>query len=165
MFAFDRRKKRKKGKKNSIGISKIFLLDNYQGVLYTKKVRLDRSIDTAKKCEVNDVHITLEADYAVRIVQVLAQSNKRLDAKTISEIRSFKGTQGGYEIGRPLDEISLGEVIETIEGRYTLNRCITGEYACTRKKGQCCKFQKVFREISEDVREKLYSYKFTDFVD
>ena len=71
MFAFDRRKKRKKGKKNSIGISKIFLLDNYQGVLYTKKVRLDRSIDTAKKCEVNDVHITLEADYAVRIVQVL----------------------------------------------------------------------------------------------
>lgn len=28
-----------------------------------------------------------------------------------------------------------------------------------------CKFQKVFREISEDVREKLYSYKFTDFVD
>lgn len=132
------------------------------------------------------MHITLEADYAVRIVQVLAQSNKRLDAKTISEmtgvtlrfslkilrklvaagiIRSFKSTQGGYEIGRPLDEISLGEVIETIEGRYTLNRCITGEYACTRKKGQCCKFQKVFREISEDVREKLYSYKFTDFVD
>lgn len=175
-----------KYEKSRCKLCKIFLLDNYQGVLYTKKVRLDRPIDTAKKCEVNDVHITLEADYAVRIVQVLAQSNKRLDAKTISEmtgvtlrfslkilrklvaagiIRSFKGTQGGYEIGRPLDEISLGEVIETIEGRYTLNRCITGEYACTRKKGQCCKFQKVFREISEDVREKLYSYKFTDFVD
>ena len=32
------------------------------------------------------MHITLEADYAVRIVQVLAQSNKRLDAKTISEM-------------------------------------------------------------------------------
>ena len=28
VFAFDRRKKRKKGKKNSIGISKIFWLDN-----------------------------------------------------------------------------------------------------------------------------------------
>lgn len=63
------------------------------------------------------MHITLEADYAVRIVHVLAQSGKRLDAKTISEmtgvtlrfsteeffaswllrglVKSFKGTQGG----------------------------------------------------------------------
>ena len=107
------------------------------------------------------MHITLEADYAIRIVQVLAQNQRRLDAKTIS----FKGTQGGYEIGRELDQISLGEVIETIEGRYTLNRCVTGEYACTRKRGQCCKFQKIFREVSEDVRAKLYSYKFSDFVE
>ena len=71
---------------------------------------------------------------------MLAQNQRRLDAKTISEmtgvtlrfslkilrklvaagiIKSFKGTQGGYEIGRELDHISLGEVIETIEGRYT----------------------------------------------
>ena len=132
------------------------------------------------------MHITLEADYAIRIVQVLAQNQRRLDAKTISEmtgvtlrfslkilrklvaagiIKSFKGTQGGYEIGRELDHISLGEVIETIEGRYTLNRCVTGEYACTRKRGQCCKFQKIFREVSEDVRAKLYAYQFSDFVE
>ena len=132
------------------------------------------------------MHITLEADYAIRIVQVLAQSQKRLDAKTISEmtgvtlrfslkilrklvaagiVKSFKGTQGGYEIGRALDEISLGEVIETIEGRYTLNRCVTGEHICTRKKDKSCQFQKIFREISEEVRTKLYSYKFSDFVD
>lgn len=132
------------------------------------------------------MHITLEADYAIRIVQVLAQSQKRLDAKTISEmtgvtlrfslkilrklvaagiVKSFKGTQGGYEIGRALDEISLGEVIETIEGRYTLNRCVTGEYICTRKKDKSCQFQKIFREISEEVRTKLYSYNFSDFVD
>ena len=64
------------------------------------------------------MHITLEADYAIRIVQVLAQNQRRLDAKTISEmtgvtlrfslkilrklvaagiIKSFKGTQGGYD--------------------------------------------------------------------
>lgn len=91
------------------------------------------------------MHITLEADYAVRIVHALAQSGKRLDAKTISEmtgvtlrfslkilrklvaagiVKSFKGTQGGYEIGKPAEEISLGEVIETIEGRYTLNPAV-----------------------------------------
>ncbi len=130
------------------------------------------------------MHITLETDYAIRIVHILAQSGKRLDAKTIAEstgvtlrfslkilrklvaagiIKSFKGTQGGYEIGRDPSEISLGEVIETIEGRYVLNRCVNGEYACTRHKSKCCQFQKIFREISEDVRDKLYSYKFSDF--
>ena len=132
------------------------------------------------------MHITLEADYAVRIVHALAQSGKRLDAKTISEmtgvtlrfslkilrklvaagiVKSFKGTQGGYEIGKPAEEISLGEVIETIEGRYTLNRCVTWEYACTRHKNKCCEFQKIFREISEDVRKRLYSYHFSDFME
>lgn len=132
------------------------------------------------------MHITLEADYAVRIVHALAQSGKRLDAKTISEmtgvtlrfslkilrklvaagiVKSFKGTQGGYEIGKPAEEISLGEVIETIEGRYTLNRCVTEEYACTRHKNKCCEFQKIFREISEDVRKRLYSYHFSDFME
>ena len=62
------------------------------------------------------MHITLESDYAVRIVSCLSHQNKRLDAKTMSEktcvtirfalkilrklvaggiIKSFKGTQGG----------------------------------------------------------------------
>ena len=101
------------------------------------------------------MHITLEADYAIRIVQVLAQSQKRLDAKTISEmtgvtlrfslkilrklvaagiVKSFKGTQGGYEIGRALDEISLGEVIETIEGSYYLILGLFGTYRKKEKK-------------------------------
>ncbi|MGN0674985.1 MAG: Rrf2 family transcriptional regulator, partial [Oscillospiraceae bacterium] len=31
------------------------------------------------------MHITLEADYAIRIVHCLAKSKKRLDAKTIAE--------------------------------------------------------------------------------
>lgn len=131
------------------------------------------------------MHITLEADYAIRIVYALAKNGKRLDAKSISEItdvtlrfslkilrklvasgivKSFKGTQGGYEIGRPLEEISLYDVIATIEGEYNLNRCTAGDYICTRKKERPCQFQQVFREVSEDVREKLGACKFSDLI-
>lgn len=63
--------------------------------------------------------ITLETDYAVRIISVLCRQGDKMDAKTISEkacvtlrfalkilrklvgaglVRSFKGTQGGYVI-------------------------------------------------------------------
>lgn len=131
------------------------------------------------------MHITLEADYAIRIVYCLASEGRRMDAKSIAEatgvtlrfslkilrklvasgiIKSFKGTQGGYELGRPAEEISLYDVIQTIEGDYQLNRCISGEYACERKKSAPCKFQRVFRNISKDVQKQLSSHKFSEFI-
>ena len=129
------------------------------------------------------MQLTLEADYAVRIVDLLATSGKRTEASAIAQltgvpqrfalkilrklvaagiVKSFKGTQGGYEIGRPLDEISLYDVIRTVEGDYVLTRCQEGGYECGRKSP--CKFRKIFCDISRDVAEKLESHKFSDFM-
>ena len=132
------------------------------------------------------MHMTLEADYAVRIVEFLAAANQKVDARTISEethvplrfalkilrklvaagiVKSYKGTQGGYEIARPLEEISLRDVIETIEGPYNLSRCTSGNFTCNRSHCEgSCKFQKVFWEISQEVRNRLEACKFSDLV-
>ena len=74
------------------------------------------------------MHITLESDYAVRIVSCLAKNGGRMDARSIAEetgvtlrfslkilrklvtgglVNSYKGTKGGYELGRSPSEISL----------------------------------------------------------
>ncbi len=127
------------------------------------------------------MHITLESDYAVRIVGCLAASGSRLDAKTISEntsvslrfalkilrklaaggiVRSFKGKKGGYELSRPASEISLMDVIETVEGKYYLSRCLSPDYECTRGMSGRCRYQKIFDDISADVEKKLASYTF-----
>ena len=127
------------------------------------------------------MHITLEADYAVRIVYCLAAAGKRMDAKAISEetavtlrfslkilrklvaggiVRSFKGIQGGYELAKAPKEISLNDVIETVEGPFAISRCLCGEYICSRTNGQPCRFRNVYAEISEDVVAKLKSYTF-----
>ena len=127
------------------------------------------------------MHITLESDYAVRIVYCLAQSGCRMDAKKISEkgtvslrfalkilrklvasgiVKSFKGTQGGYELAKPVSEISLRDVIETVEGTYALSRCIDNEYTCTKTNDDCCPFHAVYESISNDVREKLHNVTF-----
>ena len=129
------------------------------------------------------MRFTMETDYAIRIVYSLAKAGKRMDAKSIAEesdvtlrfslkilrklvaagiVKSFKGTQGGYEIGRPLDEISLYDVIRTVEGDYVLTRCQEGGYECGRKSP--CKFRKIFCDISRDVAEKLESHKSSDFM-
>lgn len=130
------------------------------------------------------MHITLEADYAVRIVSCLSKAEKRLDAKTISEqasvtqrfalkilrklvanglVKSFKGTQGGYELAKNPSEISLKDVIETVEGQYHFSRCLSEEYGCNRGMSGHCQFQRVFAQISEDVAKKLDSYTFDMF--
>ena len=97
------------------------------------------------------MHITLEADYALRIVDTLARQDIRMEAKTIAEklvlrcaslkirklvaagiVRSYKGSQGGYEIAKPLEEITVYEILETIEGPLALNRCVLAEHNCNR---------------------------------
>lgn len=131
------------------------------------------------------MHITLEADYAVRIVHCLAESRQRMDAKSISAetgvtlrfslkilrklvaeglVKSYKGTKGGYELAKPPEEISLANVIETVEGRYVLSRCCCDDdgYQCSRTNGGCvCSFHKVYSDISQLVREKLEEVKFS----
>ena len=127
------------------------------------------------------MHITLEADYAVRIVYCLAAAGKRMDAKAISEetavtlrfslkilrklvagkiVRSFKGIQGGYELAREPKDISLNDVIETVEGPFAISRCLCGDYICSRTNGQPCQFRNVYADISKEVVRKLSDFTF-----
>lgn len=122
--------------------------------------------------------MTLEADYAVRIVEYLTKHPERCDARTISDamqvplrfclkilrdlvaqgmVCSFKGAKGGYTLARPAGEITLRQVIETVEGPYMLSRCQKDEYSCGRSH---CRLHKIYEKISEDVRKELDSYTF-----
>lgn len=130
--------------------------------------------------------ITLESDYAIRIISCLASEKRRIDAKTISEktvvslrfslkilrklvanglVKSFKGTQGGYILAKEPEEITLKDVIEAIEGTYYFSRCLCKGSDCSRgMSGMCC-FQGAFSEISDVLREKLESYNFKDLLE
>ena len=134
------------------------------------------------------MHITLESDYAVRIVDCIASARgRRIDAKTIAEqtgvtlrfslkilhkltasgiVRSYKGAKGGYELARNADTISLRDVIETVEGVYTFSRCLDPDYSCRCDHNTCrqgsCRFQRVYDDISEVVRERLSKTTFAD---
>ena len=120
------------------------------------------------------MHITLEADYAVRIVHCLAKNKVRMDAKALSAatgvtlrfslkilrklvaegvVRSYKGTQGGYELAKPADQISLGEVIEIVEGPITISRCVGAEdFHCTQVDEKECRFNRTYAEVAGMVK-------------
>ena len=132
------------------------------------------------------MHITLEADYAVRTVDFLAQNGNRCDAKTIAEatmvplrfclkilrklvaaglVKSYKGVHGGYQLAQSPDKITLGQAIGAVEGPYYFSRCLENQSLCSRGAAPGCAYHKVYAEISEMVREKLNSVTFQDFRD
>ncbi|MEA4919844.1 MAG: Rrf2 family transcriptional regulator [Clostridiaceae bacterium] len=133
------------------------------------------------------MRITHEADYAVRIVYVLALEKRMLPARDIAQksgvtlrfalkilrklasegvVISYKGSCGGYELAVKPDDLSLGAVIEHIDGPLTISHCLEESFYCTRvgddKAG--CRFRKVYDEISNELRNKLYGIKISDFI-
>lgn len=132
------------------------------------------------------MRITHEADYAVRIAYVLGSENRMLPARDISEksgvtlrfalkilrkmaadgiVVSYKGSCGGYELAVPPAELSLGRLIECIDGPLEITHCLSEGFDCTRVKDKrICQFRKVFSEISVDLRNKLYSLTLSQFI-
>jgi len=126
------------------------------------------------------VHINLESDYAIRIVSCLSKRSERMDAKSISLscgvtlrftlkilsklikngiVKSYKGSKGGYMLAKKPCDITLYEVIETLEGPYVLSRCLLDPCSCERQSDNCY-FYHVFDDISGMVIEKLKTVTF-----
>lgn len=122
------------------------------------------------------MHINLESDYAVRIVQYLAGHDERQDARTIADsthvslrftlkimrklvaagiVKSYKGAHGGYVLARPAGEITLRQVIEAAEGPYRFSRCVDGQYACNCPTDSACRFRGIYDEITRMVTARL----------
>lgn len=123
--------------------------------------------------------MTLEADYAVRVVEYLTEQNKKTDAKTIAAdtvvplrfllkilrklvaggiVCSFKGAKGGYQLAKLPKDITLKQVIEAVDGTFTMfGKCESSGYVCGRKS---CHLHSIYSQISNEVRQKLDSYDF-----
>lgn len=131
--------------------------------------------------------ITREADYAIRIVYFLSEQKVKCDAKNIAEsvavghrfalkilmklvnagvIVSFKGAKGGYSLAKDPMEVSMFEVMEAVDGKQYLNRCICTEVTCNRiENKQDCPFHKKFAQINELMCKELSNTTFQDLLD
>lgn len=125
------------------------------------------------------MYITLETDYAVRIVSCLADCSDRVEAKDIARkacvthrfvlkitrklcaagiVKSYKGAKGGYSLAKSPSEITLLDILEAIEGPYKFSRCLIDSSLCSRNmSGRCC-FQCAFSEITDKVTAMLSEY-------
>ena len=131
--------------------------------------------------------MTNESDYTLRIAAELAQGGRIMSAKELSDktgvtlrfalkilrklclagiADSRKGAQGGYFLKKSQDEISIGELIETIEGQIHISNCSLIGYDCPRAHGETeCPFHRYFCGFTARIRDELYGVRLSTVFD
>ncbi|MBS0203200.1 MAG: Rrf2 family transcriptional regulator [Planctomycetes bacterium] len=75
-------------------------------------------------------------------------------------VRSIRGIGGGLELARPADQITIGEVVQAIEGNVHLLECIGMEDVCVIQRH--CKLRTVLDRAERIQLEYLNSVRLTD---
>ena len=134
------------------------------------------------------MRITQEADYALRIAYLLAKDGGVLGAASLAEaagvsdrftlkilrklaqdgiVTSKKGAFGGYTLALEPRDVSMRQIVETIDGPIEISRCLDGEYECTRtgdKKHECV-FHLIFSKINKSIAEKMETITLDSLID
>lgn len=132
------------------------------------------------------MRITLESDYALRIISALARKSDIIDAKSLSDevsvtlrftlkilhklvsrdfVKSYKGVNGGYKLNAEPKDITLKDIIELIDGPIVISRCLESSEGCSMISDKTsCIYHHIFNTISLDVAKKLAGITIADVI-
>lgn len=113
---------------------------------YAIRAILQMSIDPDKVYTATELFINIDAPqkFLSKILQKLAQ--KKILAST-------RGIKGGFKIKKPIDTLTLFDIIEAIDGPMGLNKCLLDGYDCSREK--YCPVHLVWLEAQRELKKVL----------
>ncbi len=129
------------------------------------------------------IRINRQTDYAIRVLLSLARETQagRSASARIGEqmlipkaflsriiarlaqadlLHTFSGRDGGVQLARSPEQITLAEVLETMEGPFLLSDCMTGEDACPFENG--CPVRKRWGRLQTVLVEELKRTTFAE---
>lgn len=77
-------------------------------------------------------------------------------------VRSTRGAQGGYQLSRPPEKISIGEILQTLEGSLSIVNCVENP-RCTTP--DCCPSLPLFTRIQDSIDQALEGMTLADMGD
>lgn len=80
-------------------------------------------------------------------------------------VQSVKGPGGGYRLGRHPAEISIGEILRTVEGPIALVHCVTPEGQKRCHRAENCVTRCLWQQVSEALAGVLDSVTLQDLRD
>jgi len=82
--------------------------------------------------------------------------------RTRGLVISERGMKGGYRLAKPPNEITMKDVVETLDGTSAIVECTRDADACDRYPG--CVTRKVWSMLDERISEALASVTLQDLV-
>ena len=99
-----------------------------RAVLYISKQPTDirNSINTIAEAE------SVPRDFLAKILKELTRAEI---------LKSYQGVHGGYQMAKSPSQVSVLDVIESMDGQLGINLCVRGEDGCDcEKSGRCSMF-------------------------
>lgn len=118
-----------------------------RGIVYLAKQPPGKVVLVSEVAEVTGVSQT----FLAKIFQSFAK---------LGLVNSFRGTGGGFLLGRPAARITLRQVVEAVEGPIIPNRCLTEEGSCSRE--AACTVHPVWRKVQGEIAAILDSVTLED---
>ena len=87
-----------------------------------------------------------------------------LALKKAGILESRRGVRGGYTLARRPEKISIGEVLRTVDGKFSQSSCIEvdlrAHYTCPESNS--CGLKQVWQEVQGAVEKILFETSFDD---
>jgi Rrf2 family protein len=115
---------------SSIGLHACLLLARSEG-------RMLRTQQIAESLDVSAAHLS-------KVLQRLGRAGL---------VEAVRGPRGGTRLARPASEISLLEVYEAIDGRFSPSTCLLSRPIC--EDGSCCLLGGLLQDLNGRIREHL----------
>ena len=106
-----------------------------------------------------------------RLVRDIAES-QQISEKYISRlivdlrrarlVRSVRGMKGGFFLARSPKEITLLDILETMEGTISIVDCVMAPEKCP--KNNACPARSIWRRLNDGIREQMRSITFEDIL-
>ena len=82
--------------------------------------------------------------------------------KKAKYVSSVRGPKGGHLLAKSPEEITVGEIVNLLEGGLKLTKCTKDPETCERSDNCITRF--VWKETTEAINERLNSITFSDLV-
>jgi len=125
-----------------------------------------------------------ETDYALRSMLRLAETDDFLSVNALAEdvevpesflrkimqrlnqagfVESRQGPFGGYRLAAPAEDVSLLDIIETVQGPLVMNECFAEPDICSRT--EFCPVRVRLAELQVELNAELAGIRLTDVLE
>ena len=122
--------------------------------------------------------LTKECDYAIRVVRALSDFERKTvkmiakheqvpysfaykilkKLERIGMVSSARGTLGGYQLAKKLDQITIFDIISAVNSNLYINECLKPGYICPHNNGnKLCSVHEELERIQDELVERLKS--------